>query len=256
MKIYTVSTGQILIQNGIEFTSAYDSLRQISSIAPADSLSDALTAKDYVSTRFINSNQIAVADSTFYVNTTYEMPNYTPGMLFYIHVPVLIDTINIPKYINLNSQGTKAIVSANLSLVTVSVIKSGRIIALMYNGNSFVVINQPSLICPTGYVKKNENYCIQKVRNPKATFWIAQTTCYNQGAHLCYYDEWYYACINNAGLTAMPTNYEWVNTTSNHNIHALIIGAGVTVAACTTTESETTATTGLPQYFRCCFKLR
>lgn len=98
-----------------------------------------------------------------------------------------------------------------------------------------------------------EDYCIQIKRNPLATFWNAQKNCSDQGAHLCYYAEWYYACINNSGLIGMPQNYEWINTTSNHNIHALKIG---NLANCDNRDSETTATTGLPMYYRCCFKLR
>jgi hypothetical protein len=246
-----LASSQVEVNGTLRFTSPNDSLRQANGLYKADSLNEAVSVNDAVYKRFFN-QEVSVSDSVFVITTSFEFPAYAPGMSIFVKVPVLTDTVNVPSYIRINSYQTINIRGTNNSQVGAETVASGRILILLYNGSEFICTNQAVYSCPSGFKKMNENYCIQIDRNPLATFWNANKNCMDLGYHLCSFQEWYYACSNNAGLNSLPLNYEWVHTTSNHNIHALKIGSGT----CKTTDSETTATTGLPMYYRCCYTLK
>lgn len=249
----TDSFGQVEIKGVLNFTAPNDSLRNVSNLSGADSLNQAVNAKDFHYNRYFESEISILNDTVFQIQPSYEFPNdYSAGMMILFKVPVLSDTINVPKYIKVGSLNIKQIKIIN-NYPFKNHIQTNRIIYLTYDGNSFILINSKTEDCPNNYKKMNENYCIQINRNSQTTFWNAIKICEDQGSHLCFFEEWYFACINNTGLINMPLNWEWVMTNSNHNVHALKIGNG---GNCTTTDSETTQPGGLNQRYRCCYSLK
>ncbi len=243
---------QVEVEGTLNFTNASDSLRNIYNISKSDSLNEVVRANEYIFQKYFENN-VSVIDSVILITADFEFPNYTTGMNLILTIPVLTDTINTPKYLKVNQQNPVLIKTVLLDTITNKEVKSGHVFCLIYNGTDFLAINTQHYKCPNDYKKMNDKYCIQKTRNAQETFWNATKFCNDNGYHLCTYQEWYYACINNSGMSNMPQNWEWVHTTSNHNIHALKIG---NTSSCTVTDSETTAVTGLPMYFRCCYHLR
>lgn len=243
---------QVEIEGKLIFTSPADSLKQIYGIAPADSLNDVLTQNDFAYKKYFDT-EVSIADSTFYITTNFEYPTLSIGASLLMKIPLLTDTVNVPFMLKINNETSFPIRTVNTSIIGTETIKSNRLLMLLFTGTEFICINTPVFRCPAGFKQMNENYCIQTNRNPLATFWNANKNCNDQGYHLCTFQEWYYACTHNAGLSQMPLNFEWVHSTSNHNVHALKVGNG---SSCTGLDSETTAVTGLPMYFRCCYSLK
>lgn len=246
------SAAQVEFNGSIQFTNTTDSLRNFYNVSSPDSLDQAVRLTDAVYQKSFD-DEITVLGNTLIITTDFEFPAYINGMNIIITIPVLPDTINTPVNIQINQQTAVTIKTLQNLTVDNTLMKSGIVMLLIYDGNSFIMINQPLAKCPSGFKKMTDKYCIQKNRNPLATFWNAHKDCNDKGYHLCTFQEWYYACVNNTGLQNMPLNFEWVHSSSNHNIHALKIGAG---ADCQMTDSETTATTGLPMYYRCCYHIR
>jgi hypothetical protein len=246
------SLAQVEINGKVEFTNSFDSLRNIYSLSAPDSLDEAVRLYDFNYQKFFD-DSLTITDSILNLNTSFEYPAYTTGMNLILQLPVFTDTINTPIYLKINQQSAVKIVTADGLKITNTVMKSNAVILLIFDGLKFVLINVKTNKCPNGFKKINDKYCIQKNRNGQATFWNAHKFCNDRGYHMCTLQEWYYACLNNTNLVNMPLNYEWVHSSSNHNIHALIIGNS---SNCTNAYSETTATTGLPHYYRCCYHIK
>jgi hypothetical protein len=244
---------QIQIRDTLLFISQQDSLRQISNLSKADSLHQAITPLDMYYKRYFDYSNVSVIDSVLSVSVPFGFPlTYTNGMTFIVEVPQLTDSVNVPRYIQFSSLSVVPI-KIITNILHRKMIQSKRILLLIFDGFNFVLVNSDLDKCPVSYKKVNDNYCITINRRAQATFWNANKKCIDEGAHLCYFEEWYFACLNNSGISKLPLNWEWINTNSNHNIHALKMGNS---SSCTTTDSETTAPTGLSLYYRCCYSLR
>lgn len=243
---------QIEVEGTINFTNTEDSLRNIYNISNSDSLHEATRTNEYLFQKYF-SDEVSINGNLLEINTSFEFPNYATGLNLIVNIPTVLDSINTPIYLKINQQSPVLIKTifqdtvSNLEMVT------GNHLVLMYDGLSFIIINHQTYPCPPGYKQMNDKYCIQTTRNTKKSFWQATKICNDKGYHLCTYQEWYYACINNTGMSNMPQNFEWVHSTSNHNVHALKIGEA---SSCTNADSETTSSTGLPMYYRCCYHLR
>lgn len=244
---------QVVMEGKLSFTHTDDSLRNFYGVSAPDSLDQAVRVTEYAYQKYFENEIVLIGDSLLHISSSFEFPLYETGMNLSLKLPQIIDTINTPRYLKINQHPAVLIRQIDLSIISNSLMKSNQILNLIYNGSSFICFNQPVYKCPGGFKKMTNDYCIQVNRNPQATFWNANSDCIAQGFHLCNFEEWYYACVNNSGLNQLPQNFEWVHTSSNHNIHALKIGSG---ANCQTVDSETTAVTGLPMYYRCCYHLR
>ena len=82
------------------------------------------------------------------------------------------------------------------------------------SGNVYKVVDNSSIIdtCPVGFVSVNTEYCIEQNERPAATWWNAVATCGALNAHLCKWDEWYFAATNAIplGLMNLTGAWEWV----------------------------------------------
>ncbi len=101
-------------------------------------------------------------------------------------------------------------------------------------------------MCPSGYEKVNEKYCIQNGENSNGnlSFWSASSKCIENNSRLCAMSEWVYACQNVGSLTDKTGNYEWVEFGGVNSSHT------VGNASCTDTQIESFSTA---KPFRCCF---
>lgn len=121
-----------------------------------------------------------------------------------------------------------------------------KVLILYYRDSTFTLLNPERSICPTGFVKVNKSYCIQK-NETSGTFWNGVITCNALGARLCSWSEWYYACQNTTlGLTGRINNWEWVNSGQNEPSQGKIVGSG----KCDITQHGTLNTN---YGIRCCF---
>lgn len=118
------------------------------------------------------------------------------------------------------------------------------------SGNVYKVIDDDFIndTCPAGFVSVNAEYCIEQNERPAATWWNAVVTCGALNAHLCKWDEWYFAATNAVplGLINLTGAWEWVSDG----------GGGATVKFVGLTsidESQTIVPYPANTYsFRCC----
>jgi hypothetical protein len=121
---------------------------------------------------------------------------------------------------------------------------------LYFNGAAFQEIFAGNKICPQGYIEVTTEYCIQTGENTPANYWNAILNCEADGAKLCSWSEWYFACQKTGlGLTNMTNNWEWTESGSNHATSVLIIGNGT----CKTAGENNTQIVTLSPY-RCCYR--
>lgn len=240
---------QVELNGKLIFISNTDSLRQVTGLSNTDSLDEAVSSGELPYKNLFD-DEVSVVDTNFILITNFEFPNLKQGMILKIMVPQLTDTINVPFNVVINNSIPYKIKTINQSQINSNYIKSNILLNLIFTGTEFVCLNNEIHLCPNGFQKINNNYCIQKNRNASTTFWLANKNCNDNGYHLCTFQEWYYACINNTNLNQIPLNYEWVHSTANHFDQALQLG---TSGICTNRLSaEPTDIT----YFRCCYSLR
>ncbi|MFA5008748.1 MAG: hypothetical protein WC546_05960 [Candidatus Omnitrophota bacterium] len=98
--------------------------------------------------------------------------------------------------------------------------------------------------CPTGYVNTGKGFCIEVNQRAASSWNSAVGTCAANGAQLCSYTEWRYACANSLGNN-MTNDWEWVaDVTDNvEDDEQLGVGSGSCSAVKDTEGSRT---------FRCC----
>lgn len=240
---------QVIANGNILFTSPTDSLRQISGLSQSDSLNEAVSMGEVPYKKFFG-DEVIILDTSFVITTTYEFPALTQGMVIYVKVPLLIDSINIPFNIKINNNDAKNIRTVNKNKIDKYFVRSHRLLMLIYTGTEFLCLNNEVFECPAGFKKINPYYCIQINRNTSASFWNSNKNCNDLGYHLCTFQEWYLACVNNSGMTQIPLNFEWTHTTGNHFTQALQLGGG---SLCTNTN--TASPTNLT-YYRCCYSLK
>lgn len=241
---------QVVIDNHLIFDNTADTARQFYNVSDATDSSDALTNNQlYDNKLYLNA---ACNGAIIELTTSLPVIQYENGMSFEFIFPACI-TQAANNYIDVNNLG-------NLYLNKVQQHDSikylkGKLVKVILQDNiAYLMPSTKVNKCPNGFVKINRNYCIQYNRNAQATFWNSIKKCADSDSHLCTPEEWVTACLyHNSKLTNMPLNWEWVDSGSNHNVHAPILG---NAANCNNSYTETTATTGLPHYYRCCYRLK
>lgn len=149
--------------------------------------------------------------------------------------------------IKLNSTCYQVSKANNNSLVKDDIIPQ-KIMILAYSQNKFIYLNPERSLCPSGYSKVNEKYCIE-TNERQADFWSAMTTCLSEGARLCSWSEWYYACRHSAALGIVNMynlNWEWVHQSQNEVYQGKAVGRG----RCDITIHRNGTQL---DFFRCCF---
>lgn len=103
--------------------------------------------------------------------------------------------------------------------------------------------------CPDGMSAVNEQYCIEQLERPVASFLDAVTACAALGRRLCSWAEHYAACARRVelGLENMNNDWEWTNNTSNEDNSVRMVAFG----SCTNAGNR--LLTAAPATFHCCF---
>ncbi len=136
------------------------------------------------------------------------------GFLFYKNIfaqvgRVGINTNNPTKSLDINGDVRIRVIrdtsSSNLKYLVVD--DSGNVYKTLVS-----VINSNVDTCPSGFVSVNDEYCIEKNERTATTWWNAVATCGSLNAHLCKWDEWYFAATNAIplGLINLTGAWEWV----------------------------------------------
>lgn len=95
----------------------------------------------------------------------------------------------------------------------------------------------------------NDQYCIEQVERPLATFLDAVSTCASLGRRLCSWAEHHAACTRRVelGLENMNNDWEWTNNTSNEDNSVRMVAFG------NCTNAGNRLLTAAPATFHCCF---
>ncbi len=80
-----------------------------------------------------------------------------------------------------------------------------------------------TLVCPSGFTKVNETFCIETAERTTATWFVADSTCAASGYELPGYGDWYSGAAI-ATLTDETDDNEWVRDISQNNM--MIVGSG------------------------------
>jgi hypothetical protein len=127
---------------------------------------------------------------------------------------------------------------------------------LVYDGNSFLLLNSVSRPCKPGTHVVGSLYCISDSAVGEGTFFDGIQACANRGGRLCSFGEWATACRQQAGFLGSVATAEWVDDAANNTNDAKVVGAGsngpgpVTGTAC---EYGNTKVPTLIFGYRCCF---
>jgi len=101
--------------------------------------------------------------------------------------------------------------------------------------------------CPIGsWSEINEEFCIEVNERVSTDWWNANKNCGDLNAHICSWNEWYYACQKPGNGTINMTNdWEWT-------IVGIAGGTATTVGNGDCKNSSTETMTNSKTY-RCCF---
>lgn len=235
---------QVKIDNTIKLV-GQGSDRTIENLAYPETQSSAVNAESVV----MNSIKYASATgsgSHFNLSLSLTGTVYSTGMVLHFLAPgVNDDSLTIA----VNNLPAKYVKFKDASPLDSGIIQQGQAVTLVYDGNAFQIISPAvDINCPVGFIVVNEKYCIQQNENAASDFFTAVQNCYDQGARLCTWGEWYYACQNtNLALSNMVNNYEWVDDAANEDGSFRVSGA----AGSCTQNSATPATNNF--FHRCCF---
>lgn len=237
------SNAQVTIDNKLIMTSLDSNERTISGISAAIDTNDLVPVTDLIDNRLLFSS--VTNDDSLQLNLPlqYEL---NEGMGFWISPITNSANTTIITLDQLNYFPLKSINQSNET----NCLKSNEIEWIIYDGNSFQEMFEGFKTCPTGYVDVNTEYCIQTNENSAANYWNAIQVCETDGAKLCSWGEWYFACQKSGlGLSNMIDNWEWTESANNHASAALAIGNG----SCTTAGESNTQVVTVKTY-RCCYR--
>jgi hypothetical protein len=151
---------------------------------------------------------------------------YEPG-LYILFEATATNTGSVHLSINgLPPTGIKKYINLELDSFDIT---PGKIIHLIFDGTNFQAIHLGDKECPRGYLSVNENFCIEeKSRDLEVNFFTAAKICMENNSRLCSWSEWVSACDRlKASDNNFTSHWEWVNTSSDHNNGAKIVGYDV-----------------------------
>jgi hypothetical protein len=236
---------QVVIDRRLELKGETDSLRTIKNLAlPADSTSG-------VNVRSIQKNYVSFTDPTLISNTL--IINLIPAVLKYepgLKISFIPEQTNLlgNVMVNVCNLGDRYILKLNDSLGGGDLI-AGYPYEIIYDGTVFHLLNSFDKICPESYTEINENLCIEINSKEPTMFFDAMKTCRDEGARLCSWSEWAAGCSNNIGsLGNFGQHWEWVNSSSDHNMGSKVVGNNGNCASNWHFNSNISSAR-----FRCCY---
>lgn len=237
------SNAQVTIDNKLIMTSLDSNQRIISGISPTIDSNDLVPVADLINNRLLFSSVNNNDSLLLNLPIQYEL---SEGMGFWISPITNSANTTIITLDQLNYYPLKSINQSNEN----NCLKSNEIECIIYDGNSFQEMFEGFKSCPAGYVDVNTEYCIQTNENSAANYWNAIQTCETDGAKLCSWGEWYFACQKSGlGLSNMIDNWEWTESANNHASAVLALGNG----SCTTAGESNTQIVTVKTY-RCCYR--
>lgn len=244
----TVTQAQVQIDRSMQLTGTNSSDRQVSDLGDPVNATSAIRAEDVKYGRY-NFAQCTGID-TLILSFDGMVDTLIDGDLFFF-VPSAISTKDVyvkcnffPAPFPLMLNGRDTATRGNLI--------AGKITGAIYSGGKAYLITPTSRTCPTGFIKVNDNYCIEKTERAATNFFGAASDCFGLQTELCTWAEWHFACVNAASLTitGMTNNYEWLDDAANASLQVKIVGN----SNCT---ANGTAWANTGNYtFRCCYRLK
>lgn len=237
-----ISNAQIYIDNEVELTNSNDSLRQIQNLGDVYDSTNLVSAKEIQNSELIFME--TVGKDSLIGFTKLGFNPYNAGNSFIVKID---STITGNLIININGYGYRNILKNVNDTITQGDLVAGQIIHIIYDGANFQMANWIEDFCPSGFVKVNRSYCIERDDNPSATLWIAMQECEDKGARLCTWHEWYYACQKTGlGLNQMTNNYEWINAPVNNPNQCGAMGDGDCITGVSAAHNNNFK-------YRCCY---
>lgn len=257
--------GQIESSSNIVFDDSLSSNRIFSGLGTSLQSTDGINAGEYISGK--NLYSIAIGTDSIQLNIPYLTTPLDGTFLNFkssgINKGAMKITLNGINYFNLYKQNGDQIDSAE--------IQPGQIISTIFDGNNFICISKLYKPCKKGFVSVSDTYCIDALPRGSSNFYNSVQTCGNEGAMLCTWNQWYFACTDslNNGSGGYLSNFEWVNDAGNNGSDAKVAGfeneavyAGYgckksySLPATMTSFTSPLVTSGatIPIRFRCCYK--
>ena len=157
-----------------------------------------------------------------------------------------------PLELSVNGAGPYEVISApNVPVVNDQVLE-GTMLSLVFNGTAFQLMNglvHQRRACPTDMVAIDEQNCIEPLERAAQTFYDASLACMAENKRLCTWAEFHLACQqrDELGLQAMVNNWEWTNSSADHNFNLRVVGQ----TNCTASTRMHGGTISNP--YRCCY---
>lgn len=179
--------------------------------------------------------------------------SYSPGMM----VTLLPAEANASEpTLDLNGLGPRPLVKWGLVPLDSADLMPGSPARVIYDGSRFLLLNNVSRPCRTGFQVNGPSSCIGENPLPAtANFFDATLTCQGMGARLCGMGEWVHACRHLPGFLGTLVTPEWVDDGANSASDGKVLGAGwsggTEVSGFACTYANTFISTMLVR-FRCC----
>jgi hypothetical protein len=217
-------SAQVNLNGKISLKGESDSLRAVKNLGlPVDSTSG-LNVKS-IQQNYISFSDPSVLSGVLQIDLTPPINKYEPGLKITFIPQQTYSSGNI--MVNVCNLGLKNILKYANSTLGPNDIVAGYPYEIIYDGTNFHLINSYDNICPEGYTEINESLCIEINSRNSAMFFNAMKICRDEGARLCSWSEWAAGCSNNIGLLGnFGQHWEWVNSSSDHNIGSKIVGNG------------------------------
>ncbi|MFN3917695.1 MAG: hypothetical protein ACK4K0_08125 [Flavobacteriales bacterium] len=218
----SISTAQVSVDKKIIFTGNEEG-RTIENVGLASDSLDAASQHNHQHNEYTFLTQSNNSD-TILVTSTPFFQELLPGL----NINTLVSIKNTgPVFLKVNGLNAVEVLTPNLQSFKKNELTPNKILHLVYNGQYFISINTLRGDCPQGFVSANDKYCISiNEVSVEKTFFDAIITCEQLGARICSWAEWANACDKSAslGLMNMLNNWEWINTSGDHNIEVKTIG--------------------------------
>lgn len=234
-------SAQVQLDTLVRFTGAEGS-RRIDGLAPPTEDGSVITVEASLRASYQWATASNVGNS-IQLTTTVPVASYENGLLLRFLSPA---TFQGPVSVSLPALPSVALVRTDGEPPSAGQLIAGRVAEILYAGGTFTLLNAPERNCPPGYLRVNDNYCIEAASSAPVDFFTAAEQCADRGGRLCSWDEHHAACVLLAGqFSNLFADWEYIDDTSNHTHTANQV-------ARTTCTSQRTLLPTVVARVRCC----
>ncbi|MBL7965285.1 MAG: hypothetical protein JNM31_15725 [Flavobacteriales bacterium] len=204
---------QVQVDRPVIFSGPLDSLRQVEGLAyPATD--DALLRSDAHASGALHWAQVGGTANALTL-TLSPAPAAYGGHLRVRFLPLLANTG--PVTLNVNGLGARPLRRMDLLPVGAGELAPGVAVEATYADSVFILRARQERACPPGYLPGNGSFCVMATEVNNQSWFQAAQYCADRGARLCTWDEYYYGCLQQqANLTGLFNNWEWLDDTADH----------------------------------------